>query len=69
MSGLPFIISVAIELAAIAEPHPKVSNFTSVITPSLILRYILMMSPHFAFPTSPTASASSMTPTLRGCLK
>ena len=31
-SGLPLIISVAIELEAIAEPQPKVSNLTSVMT-------------------------------------
>ena len=38
-----------------ALPQPKVSNFTSWMTLSLIFRYIFMMSPHLALPTWPTA--------------
>ena len=65
-SGLPFIISVAMELEAMALPQPKVSNLTSVITPSSIFRYIFIISPHLGLPTSPMPSAFSITPTLRG---
>ena len=67
--GLPLIISVAIDEDAIALPQPKVSNFTSSILLSLIFRYIFMMSPHLALPTSPTPSASAISPTFRGCRK
>ena len=66
---LPLIISVAMELEAMALPQPNVSNFTSSILPSLIFRYIFMMSPHLALPTSPTPSASAISPTFRGCRK
>ena len=66
---VPLIMSVAIELVAIAAPQPKVLNFTSSMTSSLILRYIFMMSPHLALPTSPTPSASGISPTLRGLAK
>ena len=59
----PFISSVAIEDAAIAEPQPKVSNFTSVITLFSIFRYIFIISPHFALPTCPIPSAFSIEPT------
>ena len=58
-------MSVAMELVAMAEAQPKVWNFTSsMISSSLTFRYIRMMSPHLALPTSPTPSASSITPTL-----
>src|SRR5699024_5170349 len=58
------------ELVAMAEAQPKVWNFTSSMMPSsLIFRYIRMMSPHLALPTSPTPLASSMTPTLWGWAK
>ena len=66
---LPLIISVAIELLAIAEPHPNVLNFTSSMIPSFTLMYIFMMSPHFALPTSPIPSASSIFPKFLGLRK
>ncbi len=52
-----------------AAPQPNVLNLTSVITPSSIFRYIFMMSPHVGLPTSPTPSAFSISPTLRGFAK
>ena len=64
------IISVAIELVAMAEAQPKVWNFTSSMTSSsVIFRYMRMISPHLALPTSPTPLASSRTPTFceEGC--
>ena len=67
--GWPLIISVAMELEAMALPQPKVENLASVTMPSSIFRKIFMMSPHLALPTSPTPSASSMTPTFRGWRK
>ena len=66
---LPLIISVAMELVAMAEPQPKVLNFTSAIRPSSTLIYIFIMSPHLALPISPTPFASSSSPTLRGLAK
>ena len=57
------------ELEAMALPQPNVSNFTSSMRSFLIFRYIFMMSPHLALPTSPTPSASAISPTLRGCMK
>ena len=57
------------ELDAMALPQPNVSNFTSSMTLSLIFRYIFIISPHLALPTSPTPSASGISPTLRGFLK
>ena len=70
LTGLPLIISVAIELVAMAAPQPKVLNLTSVMTSlSSTLMYIFMMSPHLALPTSPTPLASSISPTLRGFMK
>ena len=70
-TGLPLIISVAIELVAMALPQPKVLNFTSVITwvSGSTWIYIRMISPHLALPTSPTPSASGSFPTFRGCWK
>ena len=65
----PLIISVAMEEVAMAEPQPKVLNFTSVITSPSIFRYIFMMSPHLGLPTWPTPSAFAISPTLRGCSK
>ena len=38
LRGLPLIISVAMELEAMAEPQPKVSNFTSSMTSFSIFR-------------------------------
>ncbi len=52
-----------------ALPQPKVENLASVTMPLSIFRKIFMMSPHLALPTSPTPSASSMTPTFRGWRK
>ena len=57
------------ELEAMALPQPKVSNLTSVTTSPSIFRYIFMMSPHLALPTSPTPSAPSITPTFLGWRK
>ena len=57
----------AVLLVAMADPQPKVLNFTSVMTPSFTLIYMRMMSPHLALPTSPMPSASSILPRLRGC--
>ena len=56
-------------MLAIALPHPNVLNFTSVITLFFTLIYIFIISPHLAFPTSPTPSASSITPTFLGLRK
>ena len=51
LRGLPLIISVAIELVAMADAQPKVWNFTSSMTSSsLIFRYMRMISPHLALP-------------------
>ena len=61
-TGLPLIISVAIDEDAIALPQPKVLNFTSVMTSSRTLIYMRIMSPHLALPTSPM-------PSLRGFSK
>ena len=66
---LPLIISVAMELVAMADPQPNVLNLTSAIRPFSTLMYIFMMSPHFALPTSPMPLASSSSPTLRGLEK
>ena len=69
-AGMEKPISVAMEEVAMAEPQPKVWNFTSVITPSSsMFRYIFMMSPHLGLPTWPTALAPGRLPTLRGCSK
>ena len=57
------------ELEAMALPQPKVSNFTSSMMLPLIFRYIFIMSPHLALPTSPTPSALGISPTFRGCMK
>ena len=54
---------------AMAEPQPKVLKRASAILPSLIFKLIFMMSPHAAAPTSPTPSASLMSPMLRGFMK
>ena len=68
-TGLPLIISVAIDEDAIALPQPKVLNFTSVMTSARTLIYMRIMSPHLALPTSPMPSASGILPTLRGFSK
>lgn len=67
---LPFTHSVANELEAIAEPHPKVLNFASMILPfssTLICNFIT--SPQAGAPTRPVPtllSFLSRDPTLRG---
>ncbi len=67
---MPLAISVTMELVAMAAPQPSVWNFTSLMwSVSSTLIVIFMTSPHTGLPTSPTPSASSMTPTLRGLLK
>ena len=67
---MPLAISVTIDDVAIAAPQPSVWNFTSSMwSVSSTLIVIFMMSPQTGLPTSPTPSASSMTPTLRGLLK
>lgn len=67
---LPLTISVAMLLVATAAPHPKVLNLQSCMMPSSSMsRYILIMSPHLAFPTVPTPSASSISPTFLGFVK
>ena len=53
----------------IAAPQPNVLNFTSVMTLLSIFKNIFMMSPHLGLPTSPTPSAFSISPTLRGFAK
>ena len=65
----PLIISVAMELVAMAAPQPKVLNLTSVMVSPCILRYIFMISPHLALPTSPMPLASGSSPTFRGLVK
>ena len=53
-----------------AAPQPSVWNLMSEsLSASSTLNVIFMMSPQTGLPTSPTPSASSMTPTLRGLLK
>ena len=59
-------VIVAMELVATAAPQPKTLNLASVMTSSSTRRVICMMSPHFGFPATPTASACSMAPKLRG---
>ena len=66
---MPLIISVAVEDVAIAAAQPNVLNFTSVMTLLSIFKNIFMMSPHLGLPTSPTPSAFSISPTLRGFAK
>ena len=52
------------------KPVKSFNNCLVCKLPSLLIfRKIFMMSPHFAFPTSPTPSAFSIVPTLRGCVK
>ena len=66
----PFIRSVAYELDAIAEPHPKVLNFASTILPeSLTLICSFITSPHAGAPTNPVPTFlffGSKDPTFRG---
>eukprot|EP01069_Polyplicarium_translucidae_P000585 Polyplicarium_translucidae@DN1306_c0_g1_i2.p1 len=52
----PFINSEAYELDAIADPHPKVLNFTSLMTSSSTFTCSLMTSPHAALPTTAVIS-------------
>src|SRR5512136_631664 len=66
---LPLTSSVAILLEAIAAPQPKVLNFASVMVLFSIFKNIFIISPQTGFPTSPTPSAFSISPTFRGFLK
>ena len=66
IQGLPLAISVSTLLQAISRSQPKVLNLISVMTSSLTLRYTVMVSPRGELPLSPTASASLISPTLRG---
>jgi len=66
---LPFAISVAMLLVAMAAPQPKVLNLMSSIFSSLTLMYMVIRSPHVGLPTVPTPSAFSISPTFRGFLK
>src|SRR3989344_5992957 len=50
----PFTSSVTIELVAIAAPHPKALNLTSLITSPSILMLSFMIAPHPGLPTVPT---------------
>ena len=69
-SVLPMIISVRIELDAIALPQPKVWNLASAMRPSSSSRKLRRRaSPHAMEPTSPTPSGFSTAPTLRGFMK
>ena len=56
-------------VVAMAAPQPKVLNFMSEILSSSTLMYTDIMSPQTGFPTVPTPSASSISPTFRGFLK
>jgi hypothetical protein len=70
VSVIPFAISVTIDDVAMAAPHPSVWNLmSSMWSVSSTLIVIFMTSPQTGLPTSPTPSASSITPTLRGSLK
>ena len=60
----PLTHSVATELAAIAEPQPKVLNFDSTIFPSSsTLIWSFITSPHAGAPTSPWMMMMTMTTT------
>src|SRR5208337_1315869 len=65
----PRTSSVAMLLDAIAAPQPKVLNFASMTMLFSIFKKIFMISPQTGFPTSPTPSGFSISPTLRGFLK
>ncbi len=66
---MPFAISVTMDDVAMAAPQPSVWNRMSSMWSSSTVMVIFMTSPHTGLPTSPTPSASSMTPTLRGLAK
>jgi hypothetical protein len=67
---LPLINSVSAELEAMALAQPKVWNLASTMRCSLsTLRKSLSASPQAMLPTSPTPSASGISPTLRGLRK
>eukprot|EP00443_Scrippsiella_acuminata_P040843 CAMPEP_0115291812 /NCGR_PEP_ID=MMETSP0270-20121206/64802_1 /TAXON_ID=71861 /ORGANISM="Scrippsiella trochoidea, Strain CCMP3099" /LENGTH=155 /DNA_ID=CAMNT_0002709203 /DNA_START=252 /DNA_END=716 /DNA_ORIENTATION=- len=72
-TDFPMTISVANELLAMADPHPKVLNLASSIMPSLpTLTWSLMTSPQEALPTSAVPTLQSFfgsEPTFLGLLK
>jgi len=68
-SDFPLAISVTMLDTAMAAPHPKVRNLMSFDAVVFHLDEMDIMSPQMGLPTSPTPSASFISPTFTRVLE